>query len=361
MTDNVVLLHEDFSGHPSDWETVQSSDFVASNGTALTKGGRDGTLLFDTVDLTGVSGAKLTLDAQAWGHFEEFGSKYGDMLRIELVDQDGNVILLDMFTGWGNTLTGSETGQKIDGHKSGLEYHIPEGLESAQLRIVSDISSKYEKIKLDNVKITGTEVPQPVDPDPVDDCYVVVAHEDFEYNANGWSDVWRMHDYSGDDYLGGFGRTHATVDTQKTFHLPEHSEEVEVTFEFLEIDGWDYDRFFVFIDHHKVDLGQFVQDSRFGHESNEDRSGVSGNIAWSVRSIQKGDFAGRGHSDDERHEIKLIIKDPGDKLKIGFGSNLTADKYDESWGVDDLKIVAKVKKDGVDVDAVDDVIRVAET
>ena len=48
------------------------------------------------------------LDAFANGGFEAWGSNNGDMLRIEIIDQDGNVHVLDQFSGWGDSLTGSQ-------------------------------------------------------------------------------------------------------------------------------------------------------------------------------------------------------------------------------------------------------------
>lgn len=177
---SAVLLEEAFSVGRNLEDSPDIVDAVrvkGKNGQAEFQGGREGKLVFATVDLTGTDGASLTLDAKiAGGSFEAWGTRDGDMLRIEIVDQDGNVHLLDMFTGWGRTLTGSITGQTITGGGlSGLSYALPQGVTAAQLRIVSDFSSCAEKIAIDNVVITaqpaGGGDPVPITVDAVDDTY----------------------------------------------------------------------------------------------------------------------------------------------------------------------------------------------
>lgn len=87
----------------------------------------------------------------------------------------------------------------------------------------------------------------------------VIAHEDFTNGAdNGWWDRWTMDSDSGDTYLGGFGHTGRTTDdTAKTFHVPADADKLEIEFDFIEVDSWDGESFYVFIDGHRIDLGDF--------------------------------------------------------------------------------------------------------
>ncbi|MEM8740789.1 MAG: Ig-like domain-containing protein [Pseudomonadota bacterium] len=191
-----TLMSEGFAGKGHILETssnIEHSDFERKNNAALTDGNDDGSLVFRAIDLSGYENAKITLDAKVLkGGFEAWGTQYGDMVRIEIVDQDGTVHLLDMFSGTGNAMTGSETGQVIDkGGFDALSWDIPAGLDSAQIRIVSDISASGEKIVFDNLTVTAEPATggggDPVTPvvytlDAMDDVFSVGEAEDIAAN-----------------------------------------------------------------------------------------------------------------------------------------------------------------------------------
>ncbi|MEM0944912.1 MAG: hypothetical protein AAGI70_13305, partial [Pseudomonadota bacterium] len=152
-SNTVTLLNESFGG---DWDSIESSDFISQNGTAETNGNADGVLLFKEIDMTGLENGRLSLNALIHkGNLEQWGTNAGDMLKIEVIDQNGTVHLLDMFTGSKKLITGSETGQTISNSSSNISYDLPEGMTSAQIRISSDISSGGEKIRLDDVMLTA--------------------------------------------------------------------------------------------------------------------------------------------------------------------------------------------------------------
>ncbi|MEM1346321.1 MAG: SdrD B-like domain-containing protein, partial [Pseudomonadota bacterium] len=178
VPERVTVLHEDFGDkNLAGSSDVELSDFLGAYGGALTNGHEDGALVFRDLDLSHLEDVQLSLDAAILsGHFEEIGSQFGDFLRIEVVTDQG-VIVLDTFSGNGQTLIGDKTGQTIDAGLEALNYVLPSGLESAQLRIVSDISAANEKILLDNVKVTAIEALKPVDPDQI--CI------EFDVDANG--------------------------------------------------------------------------------------------------------------------------------------------------------------------------------
>ena len=68
----------------------------------------------------------------------------------------------------------------------------------------------------------------------------ILLNEDFETGyVDGWTDNTLKETYTGDNYLGGFGSTRrVTADTEKTFSLPNEVTNVDITFDFLEIDSW---------------------------------------------------------------------------------------------------------------------------
>lgn len=152
-TIETVLLFEDFS----DWDTIVYSDYYGG-AKAKTNGQKDGQLLFESVDFADKDNVEIQFDAQIQnGSFEEWGAAYGDVFRVEFVDQDGTVHLLDEFSGTGQTLTGSVTGQLLTGTNTTFSYTLPDSITGGQLRFTSDISAKGERIAIDNVSITGEE------------------------------------------------------------------------------------------------------------------------------------------------------------------------------------------------------------
>lgn len=154
-TETVVLLFEGFGG---DLGTIASNDFYTSGGEIKTHGSNDGELLFQAVNFEGMESATISFDAEIEnGSFEEFGTQYGDFLKIEFIDQDGNVHLLDFFSGTGQDLTGSVTGQSLTDIGTNFTYTLPAGITSGQLRISSDISASGERIAIDNVEITAEQ------------------------------------------------------------------------------------------------------------------------------------------------------------------------------------------------------------
>ncbi|MEM7211730.1 MAG: SdrD B-like domain-containing protein, partial [Pseudomonadota bacterium] len=169
----------------------------------------------------------------------------------------------------------------------------------------------------------------------------VIAHEDFTGGAdNGWWDRWTMDSDSGDTYLGGFGNTGRTSDdTAKTFHVPADTDKLEIEFDFIEVDSWDGESFYVFIDGHRIDLGDF----RHNHDEG-DRDIDAGN-GLTVRIESQGDGKsdlgyGKDHWTDQVHKVTITVENPDNDVRIGFGSSLNQDKHDESWGVDNLKLTA---------------------
>ncbi len=168
-TDDPVLvdkevLFEDFD----DIYRATDSDAVAANdGWAVrydklyTDGHNDGTVTFEEVQTDGPVSLSLDLSTHNTHVFENSG-RYEDSLRIEVnIDGEGWV-LLDEFqvNDAGTALVGSETGQSFDTSGATVTYSggvLDGATDSAQFRVISDISASNEVIKIDNVSITASE------------------------------------------------------------------------------------------------------------------------------------------------------------------------------------------------------------
>jgi hypothetical protein len=167
-----------------------------------------------------------------------------------------------------------------------------------------------------------------------------VESDDFAAGVAAWTVPQIATDDSGNPYLGGFGKQNG-VDTERVFQLPKDTETVVVEFDFLEIDSWNDEEFFIEINDQRIKLGEFdwrddeegtafqVGDGIFVQKSAAvDISGIganSNNIAW---------------HNDNLHHFRIIVTDPGSHLKLGFDANLSAGADNESWGVDNLSIDA---------------------
>lgn len=171
----ITLLHESFG--KIDWSNVVASDYEMVHGVALTDGNDDGQLLLRAVDTSQITDGEISFDLKVASlqKLEETGI-FADFLRVELI-VDGSTTVLDTFRpdGWSKTLIGDTSGQIFDPSGSSIDYDIPAGADNVQLRFVSSISSKYENILIDNVKITGVFAPL----DAVDDAVVVNESESF--------------------------------------------------------------------------------------------------------------------------------------------------------------------------------------
>jgi len=137
----------------------------------------------------------------------------------------------------------------------------------------------------------------------------------------------------GNTYLGQFD----TERVEKTFTLGEETISATVTFDFLEIDSWDGERFLIYVNGQEIDLGGFNWQSdevvtRFTasgipviKDAATDLSGYGGSAAhWA--------------SNDSLHRVTLTVEDPGETLTLGFSSTLNQGIKDESWGIDNLSI-----------------------
>jgi hypothetical protein len=183
--------------------------------------------------------------------------------------------------------------------------------------------------------------------------------EDFESTATGWSNNTRtLVSDNGDttqipvtNFLGRFPvvNTNGTPYVlSKTFTFSGYANhEVEIEFDFYEIDTWDGERFEVYandellaVDHFVMDGQQFIQDSNITGENLQNNVGRTGNF---------------GVDGDQRYRYKLKAKlDSTGKVKLrletkyeteapygNYWSNIYEDVENESWGIDNVQIKLK--------------------
>lgn len=179
------VLFEDFDDihRPEQSDAIETNDgWDVRFDKLFTNGHNDGTVTFEKVLTDGP--VSLTLDLSTHNtHVFENSGRWADSLRIE-VNMDGQGwVLLDEYqvNDAGTALVGSETGQSFDTSGATVTYSggiLDGATDSAQFRVVSDITANDEVIKIDNVSITASEetsggtVTVPVE--------TVLAAEDFD-------------------------------------------------------------------------------------------------------------------------------------------------------------------------------------
>ena len=304
---------ERYAGDSSGWEarlyaggallgSVSNADFNPGDNTFVT--------------------AKLQLDADS---LQTYSSAYGEQLKIEFYDNGlaANVHFDDV------KLTKEFHSSDITGMTQTVTLAPGEHNPTLDAGLVQSVGSLSGTVFHDN-DCNGLETSERV-----------IAHENYANGADaGWWDPWAMQQHNGDKYLGGFGNTYRTTDdTAKTFNVPAGTEKLKVEFDFLEVDSWDGEHFYAFVDGKRIDLGKFFVDYNYGNRT-EGQSGQAGNISWTVSNgYTTQNFVGSGYS-DEVHKVTLQIDNPGAQVRLGFGSNLNETKHSESWGIDNLKLTA---------------------
>ena len=166
-----------------------------------------------------------------------------------------------------------------------------------------------------------------------------VVDELFSSGADDWTNPQTEMDLSGNEYLGGFGRTSNHIDTAKMFSIREGTEQATIEFDFLEIDSWDNEEFSIFVNGQEIELG------RFRHWVDEGATNFNAGNGISVEKDAAVDISGYGRNsgssaflNDNLHRFRVTVDDPGEVLQIGFGADLSGNANNESWGVDNLRL-----------------------
>ncbi len=184
----------------------------------------------------------------------------------------------------------------------------------------------------------------------------VIAFEDFETGAVGWtSNTTTDGGAALTQFLGRFG-VGPNPATQKTFALPAGVSAVTLSFDFYEIDSWDGTSGWDFLNLTINDTPVFMEAFQHANLQGVDavdaavRTGSIPGMAWTITPVTDGGsslgFGSAWYQTDQIHHVEVVIENPGASLTVGFGSTLGSDLTDESYGIDNVRIVA----DGAVVD-----------
>jgi hypothetical protein len=171
-----------------------------------------------------------------------------------------------------------------------------------------------------------------------DGVEALVYFGDFAEGAAGWVNGIVTDGSEFGAVLGPYGGTGGAVGVESTFDIPPGTETASFTFDMLAIDSWDNEEFIVFVDGEPAASLQF----QFGTD------GVTGE--WVSSNPDYGfqvlDVGPRGHSgyntgwSDQGATVQLDVANPGDSVTLGFGSTLDQSREDESFAVDNVRLIA---------------------
>lgn len=164
-----------------------------------------------------------------------------------------------------------------------------------------------------------------------------IYSEDFEKGASGWSsNAVTNGGASMTNFLGRFnevaGTDRGSQTVFKTFDAPPGVTEVQVQFDFLELDSWDGEQFRVYANDQVVSAQTF-----FTEHGTYQRDGNKANSVALDDGRQNQGFSGWA---DQRHRYTITVPVVDGQFKVGFGSMLDQSPGDEAWGIDNVKVTA---------------------
>jgi hypothetical protein len=137
------------------------TNWVAAWDKLVTNSNYEGEMRFTEVATDGPVSLTMDLMTHNTAVFENSGAME-DSFRVEVSIDGGDWVLLDNYqvNDYGTAIVGSETGQSFGNSLSTVTYSggiLDTAEESAQFRVVSDLTAADEYIKIDNVSITSNE------------------------------------------------------------------------------------------------------------------------------------------------------------------------------------------------------------
>lgn len=180
--------------------------------------------------------------------------------------------------------------------------------------------------------------------------------EGWTYVSNG-SDVTSLELFNGNDrFLGNFaGNPTGAEQIRKTYTLDSTKDYAIIEFDFFKLDSWDANHaagvnesFTVYLD--GAAAFTFVPEGSGDSAAEADaKSGVNGNINWSVESVGNDQEMFGATSDnglypeafqERAYHVRMVIENPNDTITLGVGAKLNQDITDESFGIDDVSVVS---------------------
>ena len=357
-----IVVSEDFNGSVSGW---------SNNSTSTVDGEKILGRFIHTQDVektftvpTNVDGYTISFD------FYEIDSWDNEEFAVFI---DGKEVNLGRFTGGGNddseNARSGVTADEIVWTYSSLDpaqlsgtggwadqihqvsIWVPKtAISGNQITVKFDARTNQhvndESYGIDNFAITADTVAPPA---PARDGLVEIVRETFENGASGWSNTATQSLTGVGQVLGRFS---GSQDVEKTFDVPVGVEGYNISFDFLELDSWDNEDFFVYVDGKAVDLGSFHFTS---NEEDNARSGVTADgIEWDYTSDtrkQIGGTSGPARWTDQIHHVNLWVPREavtGNQMTVKFDARTNFEITDESYAIDNFVIAAQpAEPDGI--------------
>ncbi|MEZ9648131.1 tandem-95 repeat protein, partial [Vibrio sp. 10N.261.52.C2] len=165
---------------------------------------------------------------------------------------------------------------------------------------------------------------------------LVIASDNFESGSNGWNTgTESSQGFESGDMLGRIGGTGGEEAVSKTYDIPSDVSEVNISFNFYEIDSWDGESFQIFVGGEELtSLDNSAFQTQDGTTTLYDSAGNE------VGEVVHGVSQGEGFSgwNDQAHQINLTVPVEDGQLELGFGSTLNQGVSDESFGIDNIEI-----------------------
>ncbi|MEZ9566089.1 tandem-95 repeat protein [Vibrio artabrorum] len=165
---------------------------------------------------------------------------------------------------------------------------------------------------------------------------LVIASDNFESGSNGWNTgTESSQGFESGDMLGRIGGTGGEEAVSKTYDIPSDVSEVNISFNFYEIDSWDGESLQIFVGGEELTS---LDNSAFRTE--DGTTTLYDSAGNEVGEVVHGVSQGEGFSgwNDQAHQINLTVPVEDGQLELGFGSTLNQEVSDESFGIDNIEI-----------------------
>jgi hypothetical protein len=163
----------------------------------------------------------------------------------------------------------------------------------------------------------------------------LITDEDFENGATGWSDNSTEHGGSHfTRHLGRFGWDRSN-EVSKDFELSGTQTQVSISFDFYEIDSWDWESFYVYIDGNNVVSDQY--NYRYFDDPVLADPIPPQDVPWVGNNSLFDTMGYAGHT-DQVLRYTIVVDTTSTNINVKFATNLGTGVWDESWGIDNVII-----------------------
>lgn len=122
-----------------------------------------------------------------------------------------------------------------------------------------------------------------------------------------------------------------------TYDLDPDLEYAVMSFDMVAIDSWDGENFNVYVN------DEVVATASFDYRANGVGTWQTDNPDVSVSISHNDDLGNMGFDNgwpDQSASMQITVRNPGEQVSLGFGSTLDQGVDDESWGVDNVRVVS---------------------